>query len=134
MYVFYFFNRVISTKVPHKGAVIEIGIYKTVKDNFQLFLAHLFLQSEFLFSSINALLHSFEIWSSNGNQLSVVMLKRATQFWDLILLLSMWSFSCITFFLDFCRSINWNLSGFCIMLLFLNQFTANSDSFFNVSS
>ena len=80
MYVFYFFNRVISTKVPHNGAVIEIGIYKTVKNNFQLFLAHLFLQSEFLFSSIDALLHSFEIWSSNGNQLSVVMLKRATQF------------------------------------------------------
>ena len=24
-------------KVPHKGAVTEIGIYKTVKNNFQLF-------------------------------------------------------------------------------------------------
>ena len=47
MYVFNFLNRFISTKVPQKGAVIEIGIYKPVKNNFQLFLAHVFLQSEY---------------------------------------------------------------------------------------
>ena len=47
MYAFDFFNRFISTKVPHKAAIIEIGIYKTVKNNWQLFLAHLFLQSEY---------------------------------------------------------------------------------------
>ena len=37
----------ISIKVPHKGAVVEIRRYKTVKNNFQLFLAHVFLQSEY---------------------------------------------------------------------------------------
>ena len=31
----------------HKGAIIEIGIYKTGKNNFQLFLAHELLQSEY---------------------------------------------------------------------------------------
>ena len=46
MHVFSFI-RFISTKVPHKGAVIEIRIYKTVKKNFQLFLAHDFLQSKY---------------------------------------------------------------------------------------
>ena len=32
-YVFNFFNRIIIVlnKVPHKGAVIEIGVYKNVK-------------------------------------------------------------------------------------------------------
>ena len=47
MYVFNFFNRFINTKVPHKEAVTEIGIYKTVKNDFQLFLAYVFLQSEY---------------------------------------------------------------------------------------
>ena len=47
MYVVNIFNRFISTKVPHKGAVIETGIYKTVKNNYQLFLARVFLQSEY---------------------------------------------------------------------------------------
>ena len=47
MYFFIFFNRFISTKVPHKGAVIEIGTYKTAKDNFQPFLTKVFLQSEY---------------------------------------------------------------------------------------
>ena len=47
MYVFNFFNEFISTKVPHKGAVIKIEIYKTVRNNFQLFLAHVFLQPEY---------------------------------------------------------------------------------------
>ena len=33
--------------MPQKGAVTETGIYKTVKNNFQLFLGHVFLQSEY---------------------------------------------------------------------------------------
>ena len=45
--VFIFFNRFISTNVPYKEKIIEIGIYKTVKNNLQLFLAHVFLQSEY---------------------------------------------------------------------------------------
>ena len=35
MYVFNFFSIFISTKVPHKRAVIEIGINETVKNSFQ---------------------------------------------------------------------------------------------------
>ena len=47
MYVFNFFNRFIGTKVPHKRPGIEIKIYKTVKNNFKIFLAHVFPQSEY---------------------------------------------------------------------------------------
>ena len=93
-----------------------------------------FFSLNIAFSCIDALLHSFEIWSSNDNWLSIVIPKRVTKFSDLISLLSIWSFSWITFFVDFCRSINWDFSGFTIMLLFLNQFTGDSDSFFNVSN
>ena len=128
MYFVNFFSRFISTKVPHKGAVIENGIYKTVRDNFQLFLAY-FSSLDIAFSCIDAMLHSFEIWSSNDNRLSIVIPKRVTEFSDSISLLLTWSFSWITFFVNFCKSINWNLSGFTIMLLFLNQFTADLDSF-----
>ena len=120
--------------MSHKGTVIEIGIYKTVKNNFQFFLLMYFFSLNIAFSCIDALLHSFEIWSSNDNWLSIVIPKRVTKFSDLISLLSIWSFSWITFFVDFCRSINWDFSGFTIMLLFLNQFTGDSDSFFNVSN
>ena len=60
--------------------------------------------------------------------------NRVTEFSDLILLLSIWDFSGIIFSVDLCRSINWNLARLSIMLLFLNQFAADSDSFFNVSS
>ena len=93
-----------------------------------------FFSLNIAFSCIDALLHSFEIWSSNDNWLSIVIPKRVTKFSDLISLLSIWSFSWITFCVDFCRSINWDFSGFTIMLLFLNQFTSDSDSFFNVSN
>ena len=39
------------------------------------------------FSCINVLSHSFEIWLSNDNRLSIVIPKRVTEFSDLILLL-----------------------------------------------
>ena len=45
MYVLDFFNR--FTQALHKGAVIEIEIRKTVKNNFQFFLARVFLRSEY---------------------------------------------------------------------------------------
>ena len=48
IYVFNFFKRFINTKVPYKGAVIKIGVYKTVKNNFKLLSAHVLLQSEYL--------------------------------------------------------------------------------------
>ena len=134
MYVSNFFNRFINTKVTHKEAVIEIGIYESVKNNFQLFWLMYFFSLNIAFSCMGALLYSFEIWSSNDNRLSIVIPKRVTKFSDSISLLSIWSFSWITFFVWFCGTINWSLSGFTIMLLFLNQFTADSDSFFNVSS
>ena len=94
MYVFNFFNRFISTKVPHKGTVIETGIYKTVKNDFQLFLAHVFLQSiNIAFSCMDALLNNFYRWSSNDNQFSIIIPKRVTKFSDSISLLLIWSFS-----------------------------------------
>ena len=102
-----------------------IKLLRTTSNSFWLMC---FFSLNIAFSSIDALLHSFEIWSSNGNRLSVVVPKRITEFSDLISFLLIWSFSGITFFIDFCRSTNWNLSGFTIMLLFLNQCTANTDS------
>ena len=36
--------------------------------------------------------------------------------------------------IDYCISINWDFSGFAVMLLFLNQFIADLESFFNASS
>ena len=125
MYVFNFFNRFVTTKLLQKRIVIEIGIYKkllrTTSNSFWLMY----------FFSIVCLLHSFEISSSNENQLSIVIPNRVIQFSDSISLLSIWSFNRITYFIDFCSKINWNLSGFTIMLLFANQFTAYSDSLFN---
>ena len=106
-------------------------LLRTTSNSFWLMY---FFSMNIAFSCIDALLHSFEIWSSNDNRLSIVIPKRVTEFSDLISLLSIWSVSWITFFVGFCRSIIRDLSGFTIKLLFLNQFTANSDSFFNISS
>ena len=128
MYVFNFFNRFVTTKLLQRRIVIEIGIYKkllrTTSNSFWLM---------YFFSSF-CLLHSFEIWSSNDDRLSVVIPNRALEFSDSISLLSIWSFNRITYFIDFCSKINWNLWGFTIMLLFANQFTAYSDSLFNFES
>ena len=124
MYVFNFFNRSVTTKLPQKRIVIEIGINKkllrTTSNSFWLM---------YFFSNV-CLLHSFEIWSSNDNRLSIVIPSRVIEFSDSIALLSIWSFNRITYFIDFCSKINWNLSVFTIMLLLANQFTAYSDSLF----
>ena len=109
----------------------HIKLLRTTSNSF--WLMYVFSLNK-AFSCIDVLLHSFEIWSSNYNRLSLVISIRVTEFSDLISLLSIWSYSWITFFADFCKCINWILSVFTIMLLFLNQFTTNSDSFFNVSS
>ena len=125
MYVFNFFNRSVTTKLPHKRIIIEIGINKkllrTTSNSFWLM---------YFFSNV-CLLHSFEMWSSNGNRLSIVIPNRVIEFSDSITLLSIWSFNRITYFIDFCSKINWNLSGFTMMLLLANQFTTYSDSLFN---
>ena len=55
MYVFNIFRRFIGTKVPHKEPVIEMGISRTVRSNFQLFLAHVFFQSEYSISQAKIL-------------------------------------------------------------------------------
>ena len=106
---------------------------KLLRATFSSFWLMYFFRLNKAFSCMDVLLHSFEIWLSNDNWLSIVIPKRVTDFSDSISLLSIWSFSWITFFVNFCRSINWNLSEFTIMLLILNQSTADSDSFFNVS-
>ena len=55
MYVFNIFKRFIGTKVPHKEPVIEMGISRTVRSNFQLFLADVFFQSEYSISQAKIL-------------------------------------------------------------------------------
>ena len=76
MNVFNFFNRFISTKVPHKRAVIEIGIYKTgIYTTSNSFWLMYFFSLNIAFSCMDALSHSFEIWSSNDNRLSIVIPK-----------------------------------------------------------
>ena len=83
MYVSNFLNRFITTKVLHKGAVIEIRKYKTVKNTSNSFWLMYFFSLDIAFSCIDTLLHSFEIESSNDNQLSIVTSKKVAKFADL---------------------------------------------------
>ena len=107
---------------------------KLLRATFNSFWPMYFLSVNIAFSCMDALSHNFKIWSSNDNRLSIVIPKRVTEFSGSISLLSFWSISWITCCTDYCRSIIWILSGFNIMLLFLNQINADLDSFFNVSS
>ena len=55
-----------------------------------------FFSLNIAFSCISVLLHSFQIWLSNDNRLSIVIPKRVTEFSDLILLLQIWSFELLS--------------------------------------
>ena len=69
---------------------------------------------------MDALLYSFEIWSSNDNWLSKAIPKSHQILRFNFVVIELRVFLELIFIVDFCRSINWNLSGFTIMLLFLN--------------
>ena len=131
-YIFSFFKRYLILKCHSRGHKLEY--IKLLKTSYSSSWHKYFFSLNIVFSCMDALLHKFETWSSNDNQLSIVITWRVTEFSDLISLLSIWSCSWIICFVDICSSINLNLSGFTIMLIFLNQFAVDSNPFFNVSS
>ena len=118
MYVFNFSIDLLVIKCNTRVQKLKLEYIKLLRTTSNSFWLMYFFSLDIGFSCIDALLHSFEIWSSNDNRLSIVIPKRVTEFSDLISLSSIRSFSGIIFFVDFCRSINWNLSGIPIYCRF----------------
>ena len=57
------------------------------------------------FSCMNVLLDIFKIWSTSDNRLSIAIPQRVAKFSDSVSLLSIWSFSWVTFSVDCYRNI-----------------------------
>ena len=83
------------------------------------------------YSRMDAFLHGSEIWLSKFSLLSIFILNKLTEFVVLIVWLLIlrhdWLFSFL-----FSSNMAWNFYGFTIILFWLNQSTAVSDSFSKV--